>query len=548
MALPMNPRIKDAKLERRRKEEELAKDLIEEARVQLMLKFRFLDLALWRMGLEPLRASMRYPVATDAKQVFFDPPRILARFMASFDEVVRDYLHMVMHCVFRHPFIKDFKNKEAWWLTCDVIAESVILDMCGGRFACEDDAACQQAIDEIKLMVGTMTPAKVYTFLRDVVTAPEGTAYRGIDQSRIAEWHDLFERDNHEAWPASMTEQEQQQRDEAVETDEDEPEQNDSMQLNPSSDDREQPEQEPEDMQLLPTDQEDDSSEDDGTDTAEDNGQDEADVDGSNADQGESENDSDSQEQKDWEEIAKQIEMNLETFSKEWGEEASSLVQNLHLANRKVYDYSTFLRRFMCINEQMKINDDEFDYIYYTFGMDMYGNTPLIEPLEYKDVKRIRDFVIAIDTSESVNGELVRRFIEHTFSILKESEDFSTKVNIHVVQCDSKIQSDHKITDLRDVDRLMDNFVIRGFGGTDFRPVFDYVETLRKRGDLTDLKGLLYFTDGLGDFPERPPDYDTAFVFMDSGERDLPPVPPWAMKVVVDELGINKLKSRVRHS
>lgn len=544
MALPENPRIKDVKLERRRKEEQLARDLIEEARVQLMLKFRFLDLALWRMDLEPLRASMRYPIATDAKKVYFDPPRIVARFTASFDEMVRDYLHMVVHCIFRHPFIRDFKNKEAWWLTCDVIAESVILDMCGGRFACEDDQACQAAIDEIKLMVGSLTPAKVYQFLKEAVTVPDGTAYRGITPSRLNEWHDLFERDNHEAWPASFDEAQKQESNEPVPTSDEEPEEPDAARLQSSSDDQEQSETEPEEVMNIPAqDQENGPDEDDGTDVAEDGGEDEADSDGNDSDPGEGEGDS--QDEKDWEEIAKQIEMNLETFSKEWGEEASSLVANLRIANRKVYDYSTFLRKFMCINEQMKINDDEFDYIYYTFGMDRYGNTPLIEPLEYKDVKRIRDFVIAIDTSESVNGDLVRRFIEHTFSILKESEDFSTKVNIHVVQCDSKIQSDHKITDLKDVDRMMQNFAIRGFGGTDFRPVFDYVETLRKRGELTEMKGLLYFTDGLGRFPESTPDYDTAFVFMDSGEQDLPPVPPWAMKVVVDEVGINKFKSRV---
>ncbi|MDD6289400.1 MAG: VWA-like domain-containing protein [Eggerthellales bacterium] len=544
MALPENPRIKDVKLERRRKEEQLARDLIEEARVQLMLKFRFLDLALWRMDLEPLRASMRYPIATDAKKVYFDPPRIVARFTASFDEMVRDYLHMVVHCIFRHPFIRDFKNKEAWWLTCDVITESVILDMCGGRFACEDDQACQAAIDEIKLMVGSLTPAKVYQFLKEAVTAPDGTAYRGVTPSRLNEWHDLFERDNHEAWPASFDEAQKQESNEPVPTSDEEPEEPDAARLQSSSDDQEQSETEPEEVMNIPAqDQENGPDEDDGTDVAEDGGEDEADSDGNDSDPGEGEGDS--QDEKDWEEIAKQIEMNLETFSKEWGEEASSLVANLRIANRKVYDYSTFLRKFMCINEQMKINDDEFDYIYYTFGMDRYGNTPLIEPLEYKDVKRIRDFVIAIDTSESVNGDLVRRFIEHTFSILKESEDFSTKVNIHVVQCDSKIQSDHKITDLKDVDRMMQNFAIRGFGGTDFRPVFDYVETLRKRGELTEMKGLLYFTDGLGRFPESTPDYDTAFVFMDSGEQDLPPVPPWAMKVVVDEVGINKFKSRV---
>ena len=80
---------------------------------------------------------------------------------------------------------------------------------------------------------------------------------------------------------------------------------------------------------------------------------------------------------------------------------------------------------------------------------------------------------------------------------------------------------------------MMEGFSVRGFGGTDFRPAFDYVEMLRRRGELTDLKGMIYFTDGLGQFPEKTPDYDVAFVFVEDGAEYLPPVPPWAMKIVL---------------
>ena len=48
------------------------------------------------------------------------------------------------------------------------------------------------------------------------------------------------------------------------------------------------------------------------------------------------------------------------------------------------------------------------------------------------------------------------------------------------------------------------------------------------------LRGLLYFTDGMGTYPARRPAYDTAFLFL--GDRfDDANVPPWAMKVVLDE-------------
>ena len=139
--MPSVPEIRDTKLRRRKEEDVLGKDIIDELRVQLMLKFRFLDLALWRMDLVPLRAGARYPMATDANEIIYDPPRVIARYRESFDESVRDYLHMILHCVFRHPFDKSHKNKEAWWLTCDMIVEGVAMDMCGDRFVSADDEA-----------------------------------------------------------------------------------------------------------------------------------------------------------------------------------------------------------------------------------------------------------------------------------------------------------------------------------------------------------------------------------------------------------------------
>jgi predicted metal-dependent peptidase len=134
-------------------------------------------------------------------------------------------------------------------------------------------------------------------------------------------------------------------------------------------------------------------------------------------------------------------------------------------------------------------------------------------------------------------------FLEHTFEILKESEDWATRVNIHLIQADAKVQADTKITDIRDVDHLMENFYLRGFGGTDFRPAFDYIDQLTDRGEFEDLKGLIYFTDGKGRYPDKVPSYETAFVFLDTGEPHLPNVPPWAMRVIVDERSIRGAKS-----
>lgn len=239
----------------------------------------------------------------------------------------------------------------------------------------------------------------------------------------------------------------------------------------------------------------------------------------------------------DWKKIAQQIEMEIETFAKVKGRFASSMVQNLRSVNRERYDYSDFLRKFVSVNESMKVSDDEFDYIYYNYGLTHYKKMPLIEPLEYRDDSRIRDFVIAIDTSGSVAGDEVQSFLQKTYSILKSRESFQTRINVHIVQCDAQIQSDDVITSGADLDRYIDTMEIRGLGGTDFRPVFDYVDRLISEGEFSDLRGIIYFTDGLGTYPASMPSYRTAFVFVESG-YNVPEVPVWAMKVVLrpDEL------------
>ena len=106
------------------------------------------------------------------------------------------------------------------------------------------------------------------------------------------------------------------------------------------------------------------------------------------------------------------------------------------------------------------------------------------------------------------------------------------KINLHIIQCDAEVQEDAKITCRREFDDYMKKMQIRGLGGTDFRPVFEYVEHLRKKQEFTNLKGVIYFTDGIGVFPEKKPDYHTAFVYIDDEYNNLD-MPPWAIKLAL---------------
>ena len=86
---------------------------------------------------------------------------------------------------------------------------------------------------------------------------------------------------------------------------------------------------------------------------------------------------------------------------------------------------------------------------------------------------------------------------------------------------------DETVSTQEEIERLMNRFIVLGGGGTDFRPVFTYVNELLETGELKEISGLLYFTDGKGIYPKKRPSYKTAFIFLDEYEENL--IPPWAM-------------------
>lgn len=176
--------------------------------------------------------------------------------------------------------------------------------------------------------------------------------------------------------------------------------------------------------------------------------------------------------------------------------------------------YKDFLRKFTVLQEELHCDYDEFDLNYYSYGLRLYKNMPLIEPLESREVTKISEFVIVIDTSYSTNGPLVQKFLQETFQIIQERDSFFHKSQIRIIQCDNQVHSDTVIKDPHDIQKLLHNFELIGGGGTDFRPAFSYINTLLENGEFHQLKGVLYFTDGKGFFPaKRPPLRNRIFIF-----------------------------------
>ena len=479
----------DERILRERRINDVGQAALEDCRTKLMMSYRFLDAALWRMPLQP--ALPGKTLSSDGRTLFFNGLLCSRAFRDYSNELVRDYLHVILHCIFRHPFNTLHPNRLAWSIACDIATESAALDMASTRYPSAHDDERRFVLERLSEFINVGNPNVIYREIEQLVYEDESLSTFVFGLCPLRELKLLFERDDHAPWAFPEDEDENSDDNENSDESPDSPGFN-SQNANQSSDG--------------PT----------------------------------NDSDADESDEKAWEQIAKKIEQDMESFSQEGASEAGSMLALLKLSNRKKVDYTDFLRRFSSMGEDMRLNDEEFDNIFYTYGLALYENMPLIEPLEYRETERIREFVIAIDTSGSCEGELVKRFLEHTYEILHDSAQFGSTVNIHIIQCDAKIQSDVVVTSLEELQRYGDEFEVKGLGGTDFQPVFAYVEDLQAKGELSDLKGLIYFTDGMGTFPKRKPPYETAFVFMDDTQV-FRRVPPWAMKVVIDSEGVRSM-------
>lgn len=234
---------------------------------------------------------------------------------------------------------------------------------------------------------------------------------------------------------------------------------------------------------------------------------------------------------KKWEMLLTYTTQNRKSHKRRAGTKKGTASEDLGEIQKGRYDYRKFLKRFAVLREEMELDTESFDYIFYHYGMKNYGNIPLIEPLEYKEGNKLEELVIAIDTSGSCSKDTVQQFLEETYSILSEKENFFSKMKVYIIQCDCYVQDVAVIHSEEEWKIYSKNVKIQGRSGTDFRPVFRCVQELQEKKELRNLRALIYFTDGDGIYPRHSPGYETAFVFLKKTEA-MNLVPPWAVRLL----------------
>lgn len=487
--------------EKKAKEEALAAEVVRLAQNTLLVRYRFLDRALFKM--QPrVHESV---CGTDGRFWQYVPARLLTRYADDRDAAVHLLLHSLLHNVFRH-FFANAAKPELWDIACDMMTEKIVCDL----QVCHVSEERVDVLRNLQREIVPFTAEKIYARLvREDLNAERIAALAALfyedDHVLWYGWRKSVSRENRDTTGSGRTESgnmpqgavpeeerlEQTYREEKAER---------SRQAPPK-------EKEPTEGVLL---------------TMQAYGR------GGNA-AGEP-----NHLVQGWQEIARRMQVELEHFAR-GGQGSSDLSMQLAFANRERQDYSVFLKRFAAmLREQMHVDLDTFDYNYYSYGLHLYGNMPLVEPLEYRETKVIRSFAIILDTSGSVDRSLLEKFLHKTYDCLLSEESFAQRFAVHIVQADCKVQSDICIHSAQELQEYLRALTIRGRGGTDFRPALEYVEKLQKEGGLPSLKGALYFTDGEGTFPERKPPFEVAFVYVGE-EAFRAKVPPWALKVVFSD-------------
>ncbi|MFN3751883.1 MAG: DUF2201 family putative metallopeptidase [Thiobacillus sp.] len=124
------------------------------------------------------------------------------------------------------------------------------------------------------------------------------------------------------------------------------------------------------------------------------------------------------------------------------------------------------------------------------------------------------EVVAAIDTSGSISDEELREFATELDALKGQ-----VRAKVTLLACDNRL-ADKAPWEFEPWDTLQLPDGIEGGGGTDFRPVFDWVERENRSPDM-----LVYFTDAAGVFPRLPPSYPVIWLVKGKG------VVPWGERV-----------------
>lgn len=451
-------------------EKNLAGDIMKVTVREVVREYDFIQKAVYSLGHE---ADDRIEsIGADYERLYFNPSWVIALYRRNKKKLVEAVIHCVLHSLMLHPSMTSEQDK-----LFDAAADAAVICMMRSANALSMTNSCHSNVEKLINMCGSISAAQFYSLaLKDEKA-----------KSILFTLSSVLKNDDHSVWyrPCENKENENEGQDGSGGTD--------GM-----------------------TEQDMGAGMSDGRDDKKGSGN------------GISKS-FDRDSEREWSAMLQEAK-GLAKRSSGFGNMHGGMFDNIEKPDRfSRFSYIEYIKRF-ARTEIVAEDPETIDHVLYNWGIENLGDTPIVEFSETKEQCVVSDIIIAIDMSGSCGGETAVNFLRQIYTLFEQMNIRST-VNINVITFDTTVTSEFTVRSRKDAQRLISDYKGIGWGGTDFTCVFDHANEFTKKNHNRKLKGLFFFSDAFGCFPEEKPYYKTTFFVPDEsktmGDVDYRFVPKW---------------------
>lgn len=450
-------------------EKNLACDIMTVTVREVVKEYDFIRKAVYSLGHEADDSIKT--IGADYEKLYFNPSWVIALFKKNKKKLVEAVIHCVLHSLMLHPSMSSEEDK-----LFDAAADAAVFCMMRSANALSMTNSCHSNIDKLTKMCGSVSAAEFYSLaLRDDKA-----------KSILFTLSSVLKNDDHSVWYRPP----EKKKDEGDEQNKGE---NQGM-----------------------------TEQDIGAGIADGSGDKKGSVKGMS-------DSADHDSEREWSAMLQEAK-GLAKRSFAFGNMHGGMFDNIEKPDRfSRFSYIEYIKRF-ARSEIVAEDPETIDHVLYNWGIENLGDTPIVEFCETKEQCVVSDIIIAIDMSGSCGGETAVNFLRQIYTLFEQMNIRST-VNINVVTFDTTITSEFTVRSRKDAQRLISDYRGIGWGGTDFICVFDHANEFAKKNHNRKLKGLFFFSDAFGSFPDEKPTYKTTFFVPDEsktfGAVDYQFVPKW---------------------
>lgn len=175
--------------------QEIAKDIMEYIKRRLLLHLHYLNRAIY--ALTSREHAQITGIGTDGQFLYYDTSYLIHSFRYERNRLNREYLHTLLHCIFRHFNVRPDIDHLLWDLSCDIAVETIIQELNLPDMKISEERGQQEYITLLAGKMNLLSAEKIYHFL-----AKERTAY--LEEAELLQnsssVRQLFGRDDHSFW------------------------------------------------------------------------------------------------------------------------------------------------------------------------------------------------------------------------------------------------------------------------------------------------------------------------------------------------------------